>query len=294
MRPPVSSLSRLSVHCGQSRGEREAIDPNLVGTGERLTNNIKGLRATLECLEGRCDIRRLPDFQRDGLDAERVGRGLDLVQLPHGRWIVGIGHDRQSAEAGDDLAQEFEALARKFGRRERQAGDVAARPRQTGDEASAKRVRHRREHDRDDRGRLFRCEHRRSRRDNDIDLEPDKLGGDLRETLEASLRPANLDRDGAALDPAEFAQPLHKSGDPLASRRKASARAQKPDGRQLRRLLRARRERPRDRAAEQRDELAPPHRAHPRPGSQPSIAGLVVEGGVHRSKKRRLMSGWGH
>ena len=32
----------------------------------------------------------------------------------------------------------------------------------------------------------------------------------------ASLRPAILDRDGATLDPAEFAQPLHKSCGPLA------------------------------------------------------------------------------
>jgi transposase len=100
---------------------------------------------------------------------------------------------------------------------------AAARPRQTGDEATAKRVRHSREHDRDDRGRLFHCENRRSRRDNDIDLEPDELGGDLRKTLEASLRPANLDRDGAALDPAEFAQPLHKSGEPLARGRRRGA-----------------------------------------------------------------------
>ena len=95
-----------------------------------------------------------------------------------------------------------------------------------------------------------------ARRDDDIDLEPDELGRDLGEALAASLRPAILDRDGATLDPAEFAQPLHKSGGPLAlgCRR---ARAQEPDGRQLRRLLRPRRERPRGRrAAEQRDELA--------------------------------------
>ena len=55
-----------------------------------------------------------------------------------------------------------------------------------------------------------------SRRDDDIDLEPDELGRDLGEALAASLRPAILDRDGAALDPAEFAQPLHKSGGPWA------------------------------------------------------------------------------
>ena len=58
--------------------------------------------------------------------------------------------------------------------------------------------------------------HRGSRRDDDIDLEPDELGRDLGEALDAALRPAILDRDGAALDPAEFAQPLHKSGGPWA------------------------------------------------------------------------------
>src|SRR5215831_19149840 len=73
-----------------------------------------------------------------------------------------------------------------------------------------------------------------------------------------SLRRAKIYRDVTALDPAEFTQALHKSGDPLPS---SSGRwtAQKRDGRQLSRLLRARRERPRSRrAAEQRDELAPP------------------------------------
>ena len=96
-----------------------------------------------------------------------------------------------------------------------------------------------------------------SDRDNDIDLEPDELGRDLGVALAASLRPAILDRDGAALDPAEFAQPLHKSGGPLAPGRRRG-RAQEPDGRQLPRLLRARRERPSGRrAAEKRDELAP-------------------------------------
>ena len=54
------------------------------------------------------------------------------------------------------------------------------------------------------------------RRDNDIDLEPNELGRDLGEALVATLRPAILDRDSSAFDPAEFAQPLHKGGGPLA------------------------------------------------------------------------------
>src|SRR5262245_15948882 len=74
-----------------------------------------------------------------------------------------------------------------------------------------------------------------------------------------SLPPSNLDRDGATLDPAEFAQPLHESGHPLVLNR-SRHRARAPDGRRPQRLLRARRERAGGgRAAEKRDELAPFH-----------------------------------
>ena len=52
-------------------------------------------------------------------------------------------------------------------------------------------------------------------RENGIDLQSDELGRDLGEALGPALRPANLDRDGAALNPPELAQPLHKSGEPM-------------------------------------------------------------------------------
>jgi hypothetical protein len=97
-----------------------------------------------------------------------------------------------------------------------------------------------------------------SHRDDDVDLEPDELGRNLGEALLAPLGPAILDRDGATLDPTQFAQPLHKSGNPLALDRRRGA--QESDGRQLARLPRIRSERPSGRrAAEQRDELAPSH-----------------------------------
>ena len=59
-------------------------------------------------------------------------------------------------------------------------------------------------------------------------------------------------------DPAQFAQSLHKSGGPLTLGRRC-IRAQEPDGRQLRGLLRACDERPRSCTTEQRDERAAVH-----------------------------------
>src|SRR5689334_9304426 len=94
--------------------------------------------------------------------------------------------------------------------------------------------------------------------ENDVDLQPDQLGCDLRNAIGASLGPPNLDRDVATFDPTEFAQPQKEGGEPLAVRRRRG-RAQEPYGRHLSGLLRARRERPRRHAAEQRDELASFH-----------------------------------
>jgi hypothetical protein len=188
---------------------------------------------------------------------ERAGRCLGLAHVQHGGGIAHIGHDRQSAKSGYHLAQQFEFLTTSIRYLVRQTGDVAARSRQTSDQAGPDRVRHRREHDRDDRCRML-CREgcRGCHRDNDIDLEPGKLGRDLGEAFLASLRPAILDRDGAILSPTKLAQSLHKSGEALAlSRRRGT---QESDGRQFARLLRTGREWPHgSRAAEQRDELAP-------------------------------------
>src|SRR5262247_1168854 len=61
------------------------------------------------------------------------------------------------------------------------------------------------------------------------------------------------------LDPPKLAQSLHEGGNPLAEGRRR-AHAKETDSRQLARLLRVRRERPRGRrAADERDELASFH-----------------------------------
>src|SRR6516162_7649413 len=121
-----------------------------------------------------------------------------------------------------------------------------------------------------------------------IDLELDKLGRNLGEAFGASLGPAILDRDAAALEPAEFVQSLHKSAEPLTLDQRRGC-AQEPNGRQLPRLLRARRERPRRGAAEcdqqfpssDRDCHTPlPRRVRKGNGTTPPACSLHVQGGL--------------
>src|SRR5262249_36303784 len=172
-----------------------------------------------------------------------------------------IGHDRQPAEIRNNLAQKFESLTSKISVLDRESGDVPARVSQTRDETGANRVRCRREDYRDDRCcPLCRENYWGCICDNDIDFKSDELGSELGGPIAASLRPAILDDEVATLGPAEFAQPLQKSSDPTALGGGHRYRAQDPEGGQLARLLRARRERPRNRrAADERDELAAFH-----------------------------------
>src|SRR5262245_28772144 len=73
-----------------------------------------------------------------------------------------------------------------------------------------------------------------------------------------SLRPAILDRHVAAVGPSELAQSPHESGGPVAPGR-GRTDAEESDDRPFAGLLRPRGDRPRRRAAEQRDEVAASH-----------------------------------
>src|SRR5262249_2811229 len=129
--------------------------------------------------------------------------------------------------------------------------------RQACDEAAAHGIIRHSEYDRNERGGLHSRSDPAARGDDDIDLHADELGGDLGEALLLSLRPAILDDDVAALDPAELPRPLREGGGPQAPPRRRGG-AEHAYGAPLR-LLRARRKRPRRRAAEKRDELASLH-----------------------------------
>ena len=55
-----------------------------------------------------------------------------------------------------------------------------------------------------------------SRRDDDVHFESNVLGCNLGKAFTMPLGPSILDRNGAALDPTEFAQPLHECIGPRA------------------------------------------------------------------------------
>src|SRR2546430_828858 len=92
-------------------------------------------------------------------------------------------------------------------------------------------------------------------RENDINFQPDELGGELGKAFAPPLRPAIFDRDVVPFDKTGLIQALVERSQ-VVRKSFAGSSVEEPDHRH-RRLLRARRERPHScPAAKQRDELA--------------------------------------
>jgi hypothetical protein len=62
------------VHRRKSLTQRQGVNSNPVGVCEGVSAHVKGIYAAFERLEGRRDIRRLPDFECDDLETECAGR----------------------------------------------------------------------------------------------------------------------------------------------------------------------------------------------------------------------------
>src|SRR5262249_38143673 len=99
----------------------------------------------------------------------------------------------------------------------------------------------------------------------------DEIGDQCRESVVLTFRPTVFDRHILAFDITRFLQTLAERPDLLPQRSGRSGIEEADHGH--RRLLRARRERPYRRAAEQRDELSPFH-------SITSSARAINEGGT--------------
>jgi len=135
--PPAFDVIPGAVHRRQLRCERQGVDANLVGADEWVGRNVERVHTTLELLNGGGHILRSPHFGHDRLKSELASCRLKVDHFNHGGGIAGISQNGQSANIGQNLAQIFKPLAGKIGSQQRQARNVAPRPRQTRGQTAA-------------------------------------------------------------------------------------------------------------------------------------------------------------
>jgi len=160
------------------------------------------------------------------------------------------------------LVQQPEPFCCQFYVQGAETGGIAAGSAETGDESESEWV----SDGKDDRNGLGcgfgRARRRRAQgRCNDGDRQAHELGRQFRQAVIAVFRPARFDPHVLTIGITGLAQAIAKCNEALGVRLRRSG-LQQPDDRQ-RRLLRARGERwqhgRRRRAADERDEVAPPH-----------------------------------
>ena len=201
-------------------------------------------------------------FRADRKDEDPLPHGMR--RRPHVGEVIfrvrisRIGENGDDRCLGDKLADELQSLAAERAVELGHSRRVAARLVEARDHAELDRIGAHHEHDGNRRGGGFGRERRRQRACED-DRGPaahefDRLP---RQAIVVALRPAVFDRDVCAVDISRVTQGLAQRGQ---TRRVVVPRlAAEISDHRHRRLLRARRERPRHRAAEKRNELAPLH-----------------------------------
>src|SRR5262249_5221056 len=194
------------------------------------------------------------------LAAEFLRRFLDLRGLESDFGVVWIEQQSDDASVGNELKQKLQLLGYNIATEPADAGNVSTRLVEAPDDTCLDWIAAEREHDRDRRSRRLGGNDRRSAADcNDYrDPSGDKISRQYWQSVILTVGPTEGDVNVLAFDLARVPQSQPKCH-LVPSRFARRPAAEEPDHRH-RRLLRARRERPRDcSAAEQRDELAAVH-----------------------------------
>src|SRR6516164_7028985 len=184
---------------------------------------------------------------------------LQLTQFLQRIWAAWMSEQRNHAHIRDKLARKLKSLPAESRADEGDAGDVATRPVKARDETSLDRIECCDEDNGNCRGRDLRRERcGSSQRRDQVHPPVHKIGRKCGQSIILTIRQALLDHYVPTNDIASLGQSLTERNDPLSCHRSRQA-AEKPDHWHCR-LLGVDGKRPRRRAAEQRDELAPDHR----------------------------------
>src|SRR5262249_10729092 len=172
---------------------------------------------------------------------------------------VSIDQQRNAREAWDQLFEQLQAFRCKLFTKIRQSSHIPARPRKGLDQLHTHRVGNGHEYDWDFCGGIPQKGCPGGGHHQDIDIEGDEFGRHGPEALGLLVGETVFEDDVATVDVAELGEAFDYGFDIRRFLFTASRMPEKADTRNPSALLRARRERPRRRAAEQRDEFASPH-----------------------------------
>ena len=219
----------------------------------------------------RFDLGIVADRGGDRFHHQRTGssfkRPKEIFCIRGGVRIV---HGRGPPDVRRDLLDYLQPLAPRGALDIDEAREIAAWPRQSGDEPRADRIGNRREHDRDRAGFLLqRGSHLCGANEDHVGLQLDKLLSERPRAVDVRIRPPLLDPHVAAVRPPQSREFLDEYGEPRSKLRIALGPSQQhADVPHPLALLCPRRERPRRRrAAERANELTSPHIPHPSSGA---------------------------
>src|SRR5262249_36528806 len=209
--------------------------------------------------KGGVDLVRSASIQHAELPSQDPRRCLYVRRFCIDIGTRGIDEHCDRRARGNQLVQQFQSLRSQSDRDHAYARDVAARPVETCYETKGDRVSGADENDWNGRCRRLRREPRvNPPHSSDYGyLSANQVGRKLRQSIVLKVRPTKFDRQISTFDIAIFLQALRERiGHIFRFARRPGAEIA---DRRRRPLLPTRRDRPRGRAAEQRDELAPPH-----------------------------------
>src|SRR4029453_7917658 len=143
------------------------------------------------------------------LDPQPLCRELKFFPTERGGPSLGIPEYGNTGELGNNLLEQLQPLSSQLRDDACQPCDVATGPRQALDEPSSNGVSRRRHNDRDGRGSLLGSQGIRIKGcDDNVWLETDEIGGEIREALDSTLCITVLNPDVLALNPSEVGETL--------------------------------------------------------------------------------------